>query len=93
MKLAVAGGGVWLQTDAQNDVHFYADKVHGEIAINDPSVYKGGLCPLALGFDGNKATLQVVEPGKEYKSYDIPLEVVNDRLRKFLADLKAEFAK
>lgn len=92
MKVAIISGGVWIASDDKNDVHFYSDKNRGEIAINDPSVYAGGFCPLALGFEKDKATLQVAN-GKDAKHYDIPLEVVDRRLRKFLADLQADYAK
>ncbi len=93
MKLKIASNGAWLNTDEQNDVHVYADKTHVEIAINDPTVYKGnGPCPLALSLEDGKATLQVAKD-KDAKFYDIPLEVVDSRLRQLLADLQRDYAK
>lgn len=93
MKLSIAGNGAWLATDDKNDVHIYADKTHVEIATNDANVFADkGYCPLALSLENGKATLQVAHK-KDVKHYDIPLEVVDVRLRKFLSELVADFAK
>lgn len=96
MIAKVAKEGVWIERAPQEDVHIHVD--HGQrvvIALNDKHVYSGGsCCPLALSIEAEKATLQVREgPTSDgVKFYHVPLELVDDLLRKLLATVKGTVA-